>query len=602
MEEQKMHKRKKKAFKIAIISVFILATGGTIVHFAFFSKSNASSTTTFREVSAQSGNISTSVSGNGSVSDSSQITISASNAGTVDTLSVKQGDTIKAGQVIAHVNSTSSSQTVEQMQNQLTSAQNDLSQTEQQLDSLNIKSPMDGKVKSITGGVGDSLSTIKPLGNLAVISTSRSMSISFNSSQILKAGQLVTVTVSGSNYDGTVSSDSQNGQYGQNTGASGSSTVTIDSDDPVVGDTAVITLNGNTIGSGKIQLVNSVAIPNSGSGTIEKVCVSENQMVSKNQTLFQLSSDSVQQQISAKMNSVTSAQQNLDNANQSAAKDTLTSPIDGVVAELNVKDGDSVSNGTAVAVIMNPNALQTVISVDELDISKITVGQKATISLDAVTGKTFSGSVTQIDPIGTSSNGVATYNVTVIIDDPQNIMVGMTTNVDIVTASKDNVIVVSANTILMKNGTKGYVLPASDLFDSNGKSITLTNTNTSELIQKYGKEVTIGMATQDKDEITSGVSAGDNLAIPVTVNPSQISSLSNQSTSNNNSFNFSGIGGSGGNTRKSNGGTGNTVPQSGSNSTSSTSGSNTSGTSNYGTNSNSNTKGNSGSTSRTGNN
>lgn len=280
----------------------------------------------------------------------------------------------------------------------------------------------------------------------------------------------------------------------------------------------------------------------------------------------------------------------------------MTSPIDGVVAELNVKDGDSVSNGTAVAVIMNPNALQTVISVDELDISKITVGQKATISLDAVTGKTFSGSVTQIDPIGTSSNGVATYNVTVIIDDPQNIMVGMTTNVDIVTASKDNVIVVSANTILMKNGTKGYVLPASDLFDSNGKSITLTNTNTSELIQKYGKEVTIGMATQDKDEITSGVSAGDNLAIPVTVNPSQISSLSNQSTSNNNSFNFSGIGGSGGNTRKSNGGTGNTVPQSGSNSTSSTSGSNTSGTSNYGTNSNSNTKGNSGSTSRTGNN
>lgn len=304
MEEQKMHKRKKKAFKIAIISIFILATGGTIVHFAFFSKSNASSTTTFREVSAQSGNISTSVSGNGSVSDSSQITISASNAGTVDTLSVKQGDTIKAGQVIAHVNSTSSSQTVEQMQNQLTSAQNDLSQTEQQFDSLNIKSPMDGKVKSITGGVGDSLSTIKPLGNLAVISTSRSMSISFNSSQILKAGQLVTVTVSGSKYDGTVSSDNQNGQYEQNTGASGSSTVMIDSDDPVVGDTAVITLNGNTIGSGKIQLVNSAAIPNSGSGTIEKVCVSENQMVSKNQTLFQLSSDSVQQQISAKMNSV----------------------------------------------------------------------------------------------------------------------------------------------------------------------------------------------------------------------------------------------------------------------------------------------------------
>lgn len=601
-----MNKKKKKPLIIAVSVILVLAIGGTIIRFTVFAKSNSASTTTFREVSAQTGSISTSVTGSGSVSDSSQITVSAENAGTIDSLSVKQGDTVKAGQVIAHVSSTASAQTVQQKQNQLTSAQNDLTQTKEQLDSLDIKAPVAGKVKSITASAGDSLSTIKPLGDLAVISMSRSMTVSFNSSQALKDGQTVTVTVSGKTYAGTVSSASsgsqsgQNGQYSQNAGSSGSTTVIINSDDPSVGDTAVITLSGKTLGSGKLQLAKSIAISNTGNGTISQVNVSENQMVSKNQTLFQLSNDSVQQQVTAKQNAVTSAQQDLDNAKTEAAKDTITSPISGVVAELDVKKGDSVSSGTAVAVIMDPNTLQTVVSVDELDISKVKVGQKATISLDAITDKTFSGSVAQIDPIGTSSNGVATYSVTVIINNPQEIKVGMTTNVEIITQSKDNVIVVSANAVLMKNGTKGYVLSAADLFDSNGKSVKLTNTTTSELIRKYGKEVTIGMATQDKDEIVSGISAGDDLAVPVTINPSAISSLNNQGTSNN-AFSFGGMSGrsgmgnySGTNGRRSTGGTGNTVTANGTAGTNGTNGTNNTtnanGANNYGTNANGNAK------------
>lgn len=567
-------KKKKKKLIIALSVVLVLAIGGTVISFTVFGKSKSTSTTTFRKVTAQTGSISTSVSGSGSVSDTSQITLSAANAGTIDSLSVKQGDTVKAGQVIAHVNSTASTQTVQQKQSALTSAQNDLSQAKEQLESLEIKSPVDGKVKSITASNGDSLATIKPLGDLAVISTSRSMTVSFDSSKQVKSGQTVTVTASGSSYTGTIASASsggsqggQNGQNGQGSGYSGSTTAVINSDDPAVGDTAAITLNGTTIGTGKLQLESSIPISNSGTGTIAQVYVSENQMVSKNQTLFLLSSDSVQDQITSKENAVTAAQQDLSDAQTSASQNNITSPISGIVAELDVKKGDSVTNGETVAVVVDPTALQTVVSVDELDISKVKVGQKATISLDAITDKTFTGSVIQVDPIGTTSNGVATYNVTVSIDNPENIKVGMTTNVNITTESKDNVIVVSANAVLMKNGSRGYVLSAANLFDSDGKSIKLGNATTAELIQKYGKQVTIGMATQDKDEITSGISAGDDLAIPVTMNPDAIKSLSNQSTSNSNTFGFGGMsgrsgmgnyGGTGGYTRRS-GGSGNTV-------------------------------------------
>ena len=581
-----MKKKIKKKWVIGISAVAVVAVVGTIVGLRVSAKGKSASTTTFRKTTAQTGSISTSVSGSGSVSATSQITLTAANAGTVDSVSVKQGDTVAAGQAIAHVNSSASAQTVEQKQNQLTSAQSDLAQVQSQLDSLSVKSPVAGKVKAITASAGDSLSTIKPLGDLAVISTSRSMSVSFNPSETVRMGQSVTVAVSGKTYAGTISSGSSGGQGG---GQSGSVSAVIGSDDPTVGDTATVTLNGDTIGSGKIQLTSSVPISNSGNGTVSKVYVSENQMVSKNQSLFLLSGDSVQQQITAKQNAVKSAQEDLDAAQSDAAKNTVTSPISGVVAELDVKVGDSVTGGGNVAVIVNQDAMQTVVAVDEMDISKVSAGQKATISLDAITGKTFSGSVLMVDPIGTASNGVATYNVTVSIDNPQGIKVGMTTNVAIITQSKDNVLVVPSGAILMKNGTQGYVLPADQLFDSNGKSIQLTNTNTAQLVRKYGKEVTIGMATVDQDEIVSGVSNGDALAIPITINQAALQSLSNQGTSNN-SFGFGGMSGRsggyggtagrsgyGGSTNRKSGGSGNTVAANGGSTNGSANGSTTNG-------------------------
>ncbi len=561
-----MGKKKGKKWTILVSVTAVLVVGGSLASYFVFAKAKSASTTTFRKVTAQAGSISTSVTGSGSVSDSSQLSLTAVNAGTVDSLPVKQGDTVKAGQTIAHINSTASVQTVEQKQNQLMSAQTDLVQAKEQLDSLYVTAPVAGKVKSLIASDGDSLSNIKPLGNLAVISTSRSMTVSFTPSQSVKSGQAVTVTASGKTYAGTISSASafSGMQGGQQNGNSGSTVAVIASDDPEVDDTATVKLNGTVIGSGSLQLPKSIAISNMGSGTIARVDVCENEMVDKNQTLFVLGSDSVQQQIESKEAVVTSAQNDLNDAKNSAAKDTITSPINGIVAELDVKNGDSVTGGSTVAVIIDPTTMQTVTSVDELDISKVKVGQKAVVSLSAIPDKTFSGTVTQVDPIGSSSNGVATYSVTVAITNPANVKIGMTTNVEIVTESKENTVVVSSGAVLMKDGTKGYVLPASTLFDSSGKSIHLDDVNTAELVRQYGKEVTIGLSTTDQDEIVSGVSAGDQLAVPVTVNSEAVKSLSNQNTSNNATYgfsgksgNFSGMGGSG--RRTAAGGTGNTV-------------------------------------------
>lgn len=588
-----MIKKKVKRIIIASATAVVVAAGG-ITGFMIYAKSDsAASTTTFRQISVQKGSISTTVSGSGSVSDASQVTLTASNAGTIDSISVKQGDTVTAGQVIAHVSETNTAQTVAQKESALASAKNALTQSEDNLSNLYIKSPAAGKVKSIQASAGDDLSTIKSLGDLAVISTSRSMKVSFNPSKTLTVGQTVTVVDGSSSYTGTVTSTSGGASAGSAQGggntSSGSTVVTIATDDPGVGDSVSIYSDGSEVGTGSLELVSYKSVSNSGNGKISNVYVKENQMVAKSANLFKLDSSSVENDISLKKQAVTTAQNDLTEAQENAAKDTITSPVSGVVAELDIKSGDSVSQGSTVAVIFDPDAMQTVISVDELDISKVEVGQKASITLDAVTGKTFSGSVTQVDPIGTSSNGVATYSVTVMIDDPEGIKIGMTTNAEIITESKDNTIVVSSGAVLEKNGTSAYVLMAKDLIDSSGKSIQLENVTTRELIKKYGRKVTTGISTTDKVEIVSGLSEGDSIAIPITINKAALKSLSNTTSSS--SFNMGGFGGMGGTegmggmnrSYRSNNKTGNTVSASNNTTGSTNSGSTTGGSTTGGT-------------------
>lgn len=579
----------KKWVKPAVISgiALVVVAGCVIGYTVYASTGTVTTTTTFMKAKAQTGNISTSVAGSGTVSSSGEYALTAAGAGTVDTLNVKQGDSVTAGEVIAHVTSSSDSDTVTQKQNALTTAQSNLTQAQQNLASGQyIKSPIAGRVKSVTVSAGDDLSVTKSVGSLMVISTDGKMNVSLSGSNLPASGSTVNVAVTtydGStvNVSGTITSSSSasaggtgsgNGGSGSGSGSSsGSMVAQIGRDDLPVGATAVVSYN-NQSWSGKLALDSSVEISNSGNGTVTKVNVSENSTVSKNSNLVTLNAASLQNAVTSAQQQVTNAQSDLASAQAQAAKATITSPVDGVVATVSTSAGASVQNGGAIATILQNNAMQTVVTVDETDISKIKTGQKAEITLDAITGKTFTGKVTAVDVMGTTSNGVTNFNVTVSIDNPTGILVGETTTVSLITEEKDNTIVLSSGAILEKRGTTGYVLDASKLFDSNGKSLTLDNVSTAELVQKYGKKVTIGLSTTKEVEITSGLSAGDEVATPITINKAAVKSLSASRSSSSSAFGFGGgemgggmpgggYGGYGGTTSRSNrtGGTGNTT-------------------------------------------
>lgn len=178
----------------------------------------------------------------------------------------------------------------------------------------------------------------------------------------------------------------------------------------------------------------------------------------------------------------------------------IYAPVNGVITSVSVIPGQRVTSGMVVAHISNYNDLQTVLAIDELDIAKIQVGQAVSITVNSFPGKTFTGKVTSIANEGTSTNGVSTFNVTVHIDTPAGLKVGMDTEGSIVTVSKANALYVPIDAVHVSNNKK-YVVVATSGSD-----------NQNVLTKK--QVVQTGLANEDNVEITQGLSEGQTVELP----------------------------------------------------------------------------------------
>lgn len=180
--------------------------------------------------------------------------------------------------------------------------------------------------------------------------------------------------------------------------------------------------------------------------------------------------------------------------------DPITAPADGIVTTLAVTAGERVTSGQVVAHLTNYKDLQTVVQIDELDIPKIKTGQTVSLKVNAFSDQTYTGKVTTVSAEGTSTNGVSTFDVTIHIDKPDNLKVGMSTEASILTASKENALYVPLDAIYTSNNQKYVIITSSDTTDQNSGT--------------EQKTVKTGLANEDYVEITEGVAAGETVQLP----------------------------------------------------------------------------------------
>lgn len=175
------------------------------------------------------------------------------------------------------------------------------------------------------------------------------------------------------------------------------------------------------------------------------------------------------------------AQSKLEEAESNLSETVIVSPMDGVVIGEPVTDGTMAvqgnSNPTVIMRIADLSRKQIFAKVDETDIGSVRVGQKATFTVDAYNGKTFTATVSKISQTdmdnswnisnsssssSSSSAAVIYYSVTLDVDDPEGLLMpSMTARVEIETANKDSALAVPLSALKTdKNGI--YVIVIKD--------------------------------------------------------------------------------------------------------------------------------------------
>jgi membrane fusion protein, macrolide-specific efflux system len=198
---------------------------------------------------------------------------------------------------------------------------------------------------------------------------------------------------------------------------------------------------------------------------------------------------------------------------------TVTATADGTIQDLAYNEGAYITpasgasggGGSSVATLKISSKLAANIKISELDISGVKVGQEATLTLTALTGKTYHGKIISVGSSGTTESNVTTFPVAIeITDGGPEILVGMGVSADITVQVKENVL----------------ALPNQTITTTNGKHTVKLLKNGEEVVT----EVSVGLVLDTQFEITAGLKEGDVVVVPSS--SSSGSSTNTSSTTN----------------------------------------------------------------------
>lgn len=188
----------------------------------------------------------------------------------------------------------------------------------------------------------------------------------------------------------------------------------------------------------------------------EKLTTAESVLSLAKQELILLESGATPEKIAAQEAKVEEADASVDNHRAQVAKTTIYAPISGIVTEQEAKVGEIVAANSNIVSLISTSQFEIETNIPEADIAEIVVGNTAFVTLDAYSDDDiFNAIVVSINPAETIIEGVATYKATLQFEEKdERIKSGMTANIDIITASKEAVIVVPTRAIISQNKNK----------------------------------------------------------------------------------------------------------------------------------------------------
>ena len=487
--EKKRKKRKGKSGRIVIVLIVVLAAllGGFFLYKKKTSSQKSQGDQSVSTATVKRTDISSELTASSSLSPKDTYEVTSLVEGEVIEANFEEGDVVEKGQVLYRIDASSMDSDLSSAQTSLQrakesaqTAQSDYAEETARIAGNTYRSTASGYIKTLYIKEGDKVNNGTKIADLYDDSVMK-ITVPFLSGEAaeINVGDEAAVTLedTGQQISGTVTVVSSmeetlsGGRLVKN--------VTVDVSNPggLTTDTAAsVTVDGFVCSAeatftAKTETILSVELSGNKSLEIENLLIHEGSYVDKNSDLFRVTAKTTEEYLKEFKDAVESTDDNLENAENKLSNTqdnvddyTITAPISGTVITKNAKVGDKISKSssgtTTMAVIYDLSTMTLEMSVDELDVSSVKVGQSVEITADAVEGETFTGTVTNVSLQSSYSNGVTNYPVTVTLDDTGSLLPGMNVDAKIILDSSENALVVPASALM--RGNRVYVKKSSD--------------------------------------------------------------------------------------------------------------------------------------------
>lgn len=345
----------------------------------------------------------------GTIQPSSSINLSFQAAGTVKEIKVKEGDQVKAGQVLATLDAADAELQVAQAELNLANAQ------------LKLQTTKRGATAEEIAAARASLASAE--ANLATLQAGPSPSD-------IEVARLKYEQAKNQLWSAQCQRDATCGN-------------------PNASRVACDQANASVASSSLAVEIARIQYEQAQKGPTEKdLRAAEAQVAQARLNLAKLTSAPTAEDIRAAENAVKQAEISLQQARLKLAAYTLVAPFDGTVARLSLQVGQMVNASTQAGLLSVPDSYDITADMSEVDVARVKVGQEVNITLDALPDRTFKGRVTKVAAVGTSVQGVVNYPVTIHLEqaDPA-IKPGMTANASIIVDRRDDVLLVPSRAI-----------------------------------------------------------------------------------------------------------------------------------------------------------
>lgn len=466
-------------------------------------------------VTVTRGSLTATVSGSGSVAAEQIVNLPFASAGAVNEVLVKDGDTVKAGQVLAKLDDRAARLQLESAMANLESAQARLAQAQQgnarpeDLAAANaqLAAAQANYDKASRGGTAADRAAALAAVKSAQAAYDAAVKAADSSGSQLVAAQAALEKATNAlrqaqaNYDRVASAP----DIGRRPESLQLQNATVDYEQAKANYEALANTSGtdaqSRIAQAAAQLAQAKANLNKLTPGEEDLAAAQANLDQAKATVAKLTAPATALDQQIAQAAVSQAEASVKQAELALDNTQLKAPFDGVVAQVNIVPGSAASAATSALRLINRNPLHVDLRLSENDVAQVEMGQDVTLTIQSLDDWSATGKVSYVAPAADNNNGLVTYAVRVSFDDTDpRVKVGMTADLKIVTAVKDNLLLVP-NTALLPKGSGRVVQVLTQ--DAEGRPTT------------QEVEVQTGLTDGKHTEIISGLQEGQSIvALP----------------------------------------------------------------------------------------